>query len=146
MTCLFWPFRFMMTSSSLSLQKSVADVAAAIAIPGVKGGDVSSPPTGKGLGLDEPPWWSPIKLLPAAALPSGRSALIAELSFACCGLCAVCCGLQQACRLIGPERSKNVYKIFSQILANFELASRTTCQSLHLKQAKLYTDILKLNK
>jgi hypothetical protein len=130
----------MMTSSSLSLQKSVADVAAAIAIPGVKGGDVSSPPTGKGLGLDEPPY-----LLPAAALPSGRKALIAEC-FACCGLCAVCCGLQQACRLIGPERSKNVYKIFSQILANFELASRTTCQSLHLKQAKLYTDILKLNK
>ncbi len=45
----------MMTSSSLSLQKSVAEVAAAIAIPDVKGGDVSSPLTGKGLGLDEPP-------------------------------------------------------------------------------------------
>jgi hypothetical protein len=36
--------------------------------------------------------------------------------------------------------------MFLQILANFELASRTTCQSLHLKQAQLYTDILKLNK
>jgi hypothetical protein len=77
--------------------------------------------------------------LPAAALPSGCKALIAELSF-------VCCGLPHTCRPIGPETSKNLYKMFLQILANFEHASRTTCQSLHLKQAQLYTDILKLNK